>query len=150
VLNLHALWWPVVFRVAVWVAAGLGLARPPLDLVGAISASLLLGSILGAIQAIALAPRWWSMVAWIATVSTATVAAGVWLYAWTVFGPVSALFTAIADLMRLTGQWRFLPVSVLWAEVAALCFAVPAGLLMQRLLRRHQRADAEELIQRFE
>jgi hypothetical protein len=101
-------------------------------------------------QAIVLGPRWWSVVAWVLMVSTATVFTGVWLYSWTFFGPVSALFTDVADLTPLTGEWRFLPASVLWAEVAALCFAVPTGLLMRQLLRRHQRADAEALIQRFE
>jgi hypothetical protein len=150
VLNLRALWWPVAFRVALWVDAALGLARPPFDLVGAILASVLFGAILGVMQAIVLAPRWWSMAAWIATVSIATVFTGVWLYSWTFFGPVSALFTDIADLTPLTGEWRFLPASVLWAEVAALCFAVPTGSLMRQLLRRHQRTDAEALIRRFE
>jgi hypothetical protein len=56
----------------------------------------------------------------------------------------------MAESMLFAGQWRYLPVSILWAEVAALCFAPPTGLLMQRLLCRYQRADDEALLRRFE
>lgn len=150
VLDFRNLWWPLELQVAFWVAKGLGLAAPPFDVVGVISTSLLFGLILGAVQAIVLAPRWWSIAAWIATSIVATVLAGLWLYAWAAGGPVEALFERIAESMPLTGEWRYLPVSVVWAEVAALCFALPTGLLMQRLLRRHRRADDEALVRRFD
>jgi hypothetical protein len=36
------------------------------------------------------------------------------------------------------------------AAVAAFFFALPTGLFMHRLPRRHRRADAEALVRRFE
>ena len=90
------------------------------------------------------------MSAWLATSVAAAVLTGLWLYAWATVEPFEALFAQSAEWMPLSGPWRYLPVSVPWAEVGALCFALPTGLLMQRLLRRHQRADDEALVRRFE
>jgi hypothetical protein len=64
--------------------------------------------------------------------------------------PVAELFARIAESLPFAGQWRYLPVGVLWAEVAALSFALPTGILIHRLPRRHRRADAEALVRRFE
>jgi len=150
VLNFRNFWWPLEFQMAALVAAGLGLASPPFDFVGVILTSVLFGLILGAVQAVALTPRWRSVSAWLATSTTAAVLAGLWIYAWVAVEPVEALFVRIAVSVPFTGQWRYIPVSVLWAEVAALCFALPTGLMMERLLRLHQRADAEALVRRFE
>lgn len=148
--TFRELWWAAGYRMTVWLAETLGLASLPFDVVGVVSTSFLFDAVLGAVQAVALAPRWRSVSAWIATTAAAAVLTGLWLYAWAAVEPVEALFMRMAELMRFAGQWRYLPVSVLWAEVAALCFALPTGLLMQRLLRRHQRADAEALVRRFE
>lgn len=149
-LNFRDLWWPLHFRMTLWVAQGLGLAQPPVGFVGVIVVSVLFGAILGAVQAVALAPRWWSVCAWLAVSIAATVLTGLWLYAWVAVDPVAALFARSAELVPLAAQWRYLPVSILWAEVGAPCFALPTGFLMQRLLRRYQRADAEALVRRFE
>ena len=148
--SFRELWWAWDNRIAVWVAETLGLASLPLAFVGVVSASFLFGMILGAVQAVALAPRWRSVSAWIAMTAAAAVLAGLWLYVCVVAGPVRALFVRMAESMPFAGQWRYLPVSVLWAEVGALCFALPTGLLMLRLLRRHQRVDDEALVRRFE
>jgi len=150
VLNFRNLWWPLEFRLAALVAEGLGLTSPPFDFVGVILTSILFGLILGAVQAIVLAPRWPSVSAWLATTTTATILTGLWVYVWVVDGPVQALFNATAELVPLTGQWRYVPVGALWAEVGALGFALPTGLLMQRLLRSHRRADDAALVRRFE
>jgi hypothetical protein len=149
-LNFRDLWWPLEFHLAALVAEQLGLASPPFDFVGVILTSVLFGLILGAVQAVALAPRWPSVLAWLATATTATVLTGLWIYAWVAVGPVQALFNGIAELVPLTGQWRYVPVGALWAEVGALCFALPTGVLMQWLLLRHRRADDEALVRRFE
>jgi len=148
--SFRELWWAVDERIAAWVAEALGLASLPFAFVGAVATSFLFGLLLGTIQAVALAPRWRSVSAWIATTAAAAVLTGLWLYAWAAVGPVEALFVRMAESMLFAGQWRYLPVSVLWAEVAVLCFALPTGLVMQRLLRRHRRADAEALVRRFE
>jgi hypothetical protein len=150
VFNFRDLWGPLEFRLAALVAEALGLASPPFDFVGVILTSILFGLILGAVQAIALAPRWLSVSAWLATATIATVLTGLWVYVWVVVGPVRALFNGTAELVPLTEQWRYVPVGALWAEVGALCFALPTGLLMQRLLRRHRRADDEAPVRRFE
>ena len=146
-VGFHDLWWSVQFRVTIWIAT---LVVVPSGFVDTVLASVLFGLILGTIQAVAFGHRWRSVLAWIATSTAATIPAGLWLYAWAAVEPVSALFARIADLIPLADRWRYLPVSVLGAEVAALCFALPTGLLMQRLLRRHQRADAAALVRRFE
>ena len=147
-VRFHETWWPVAFLVTVWIAKTLGVV--PSGFVQTVFASVLFGLILGAVQALALGPSWRRMAAWTATSMAAVLPAGLWLYAWAAVEPVSSLFAHIAELIPLTGQWRYLPISVLWAEVAALCFALPTGLMMQQLLRRHQRADAEALVRRFE
>jgi hypothetical protein len=149
-LSVNDLWWPLQSRLALWVAHTFGLAVSPFYFVRWTSASVPFGLILGVMQAIVLAPRWWSVATWIAISTAAAVLTGLWLYAWTSVEPVSSLFSRMAGLMPLTGEWRYLPTIVLWAEVAALCFALPTGLFMQRLLRRHRRADAEALVRRFE
>lgn len=150
VYSFRYLWSPLHFRVTVWVSQWLGLAEPPFGFVGVTVTGVVFGAILGCVQAIVLAPRWRSVMAWIATSIAASVLTGLWLYAWAVVEPVSTLFARIAGLMPLTDQWRYLPVSVLWAEIGAFCFALPTGLLMRRLLRRFQHADAEAIVGRFE
>ncbi len=149
-VSFRELWWAWDNRIAVWVAEALGLASLPHAFVGVVSASFLFGLVLGAVQAVALAPRWRSVSAWIATTAVAAVLAGLWFYVCVTAGPIKALFVRMAESMLFAGQWRYLPVSILGAEVGALCFALPTGLLMQRLLRRHQRADDEALVRRFE
>jgi hypothetical protein len=146
-VGFHDLWWSVQFRVTFWIATLVVLSTGFVDTV---LASVLFGLILGTIQAVAFGHRWRSVLAWIATSTAAAIPAGLWLYAWAAVEPVSALFARIAELMPLADRWRYLPVGVLGAEVGTLCFSLPTGLLMQRLLRRHQRADAETLVQRFE
>lgn len=149
-LIISDLWWPLPVRLALWVAHTFGLAVYPVYFVRLTSASVPFGLILGAIQAIVFAPRWGSVAAWIAISTAAAVLTGLWFYAWTSVEPVASLYSRMAGFMPLTGEWRYLPATVLWAEGAALCFALPTGLLMQRLLRRHQRADAAALVRRFE
>jgi hypothetical protein len=149
-LSFHDLWLPLQYRLAVLAAERFGLASPPLDVVGLILTSALFGLILGAVQGVALVPRWMSVSAWLATSIVAGVLTGLWLYAWVAFEPVETLFAQSAEWVPLAGPWRYLPVSIVWAEVGALCFALPTGLLMQRLLRSYQRADDEALVRQFE
>lgn len=146
--NFRSVWWPLQFFMWTWIARTLWVVPPAV--VGVVFASVVFGLILGAVQSVALGARWWGVSAWIATSIAAAIPTGLWLYAWVAFDPVSGLFARVAELMPLSSQWRYLPVSVLWAEVAALCFAMPTGLLMRQLLRRRQRADDAALVRRFE
>jgi hypothetical protein len=57
---------------------------------------------------------------------------------------------AFATMIPLNGRWRYLPGADIWISSIVFCFALPTGVFMHWLLRRHQRADAEALVRRFE
>jgi hypothetical protein len=149
-LQFLSPWLRVTAEIAWWLAHTLGLALVPEELVRTIAGALLLGFILGAAQAAALGFGWPTRALWIAASGLAAIPMMVWADACMQPRAFDDLFARIASSMPLTGEWRYVPVTVALALVGAFSFALPTGLVMNQLLRRHQRADAEALVRRFE
>jgi hypothetical protein len=142
---------PVTWQLAIWIERALSLRAPPSALVAYAGASLLFGLILGGIQAGALDHGWGSRLRWIAVSAAAGLPAAVWLYVCVEVDAVAnGLLLPIAESLPLPGHWNTVSMAVPVAIILCLCFTLPTGLLMQRLLRRHRRADAEALVRRFE
>lgn len=149
--TLDRLWRPVAWQLAIWIERALSLRAPPSALVAYAGAGLLFGLVLGGIQAGALDHGWGSRLRWIAVSAAAGLPAAVWLYVCVEVDAVAnGLLLPIAESLPLPGHWNTVPMAVPVAIILCLCFTLPTGLLMERLLHRRRRASAEALVRRFE
>jgi hypothetical protein len=149
--TLGDLWEPSIWQLAVWIGRSLGLSAPPSTFVAYAGGGLLFGLILGGTQAAALDHGWRSRLRWIAVSAAGGVPAAIWLYVCAEVDAVAnGLLVRIADSLPLSGNWNIVPIAVPLAIILCLCFTLPTGLFMQRLLRRRRRADAEALVRLFE
>lgn len=149
--TLDELWQPIISQLAVWIARSLGLGAPPSTFVGYAGSGVLFSLALGGTQAAALDHGWGTRLRWIAASAAAGLPAAIWLYMCAEVDAVAnGLLMWIADSLPLSGHWNIVPIAVPVAIILSLCFTLPSGLMMGRLLRRHQRADDEALVRRFE
>lgn len=87
----------------------------------------------------------------VAVSAAAGLPAAIWLYLCVEVDAIAnGLLVRIAESLPLPDRWRDLPMAVPVAIILCLCFTLPTGLMMERLLRRHRRATAESLVRRFE
>jgi len=150
-ITLGELWRPSIWQLAVWIARILGLTAPPSTWLAYAGGGLLFGLILGGTQAAALDLGWGGRLRWVAASAAAGLPAAMWLYLCTEVDAIArGLLVRIAKALPLSDRWHTLPMAVPVAIILCLCFTLPTGLMMERLLRRHRRADAEALARRFE
>jgi len=150
-ITLGEIWRPAIWQLAVWIGRNLGLSAPPSTFVAYASGGLLFGFALGGTQAAALDHGWGSRLRWIAASAAAGLPAAIWFYGCVEVNAVAnGLLVRIADSLPLPGHWNIVPIAVSIAIILCLGFTLPTGLMMERLLRLHRRADAEALVRRFE
>ena len=149
--SLGELWQPPIWQLAVWVAHALDLGAPPSTGLAYASAGLLFGLTLGAMQAAALDLGWGARLRWVAVSAAAGLPAAIWLYLCVEVDAIAnGLLMRIAESLPLPARWRDLPMVVPVAIILCLCFTLPTGFTMERLLRRHRRASAESVVRRFD
>lgn len=143
------LWWPI-WRLAFWIRDLFDLSVTPWVFTAYLVSGLTCGLILGSTQAAVLGLGWRVSLRWVAISAGAGVLAAICDY---VFSEVDAVVNALwwmAALIPMQRDWR--PAFLAMGELLVLgfCYALPTGILMQKLLRGYQGADAEALVQRFE
>jgi hypothetical protein len=149
--TLEDLWLPITEQTAAWIARSVHLRVPPLTFVTYAGSGVLFGLVLGTTQAVALDSGWGDRMRWTAASGTAGLIAGISAYLYLEVDAVAnGLLDDIAGFIPLPGDWPAVPLAVLVALLLCVSFTLPTGLFMQRLLRRHRRADDEALLRRFE
>jgi hypothetical protein len=149
-VRFEAAWWPLRDGIVLSFLRAIGLVDPSEELTDIAVSGAIFGLVLGAIQTSALDMSRASRLQWTAvSAATGLLTAGS-LYLSFELPEMAGPRDALADLMPLNGRWRFLPGATLWAAAITLCFALPTGIFMHRLLRWNRRADAEALVRRFE
>jgi hypothetical protein len=111
---------------------------------------VLFGLVLGALQTPALEMSGRLRIQWTASSAVAGLVPASWAYLALELRVLDHLRDALAAVIPLSGRWRYLPGAEIWVSSIVFGFALPTGLLMHWLLRRHQRADAAALVRRFE
>jgi len=150
-ITLGEIWRPAIWQLAVWIGRSLGLGAPPSTFVAYVGGGLLFGLTLGGTQAAALDHGWGSRLRWVAASAAAGLPAAIWLYGCVEVDAIAnGLLVRIADSLPLSGRWNIVPIAVPVAIILCLGFTLPTGLMMELLLRRHRRADAEALVRRFD
>jgi hypothetical protein len=149
-ISLGDLWQPRIWQLSVWIARHLGLGVPPSTWLAYAAGGLLFGLILGGTQAAALDLHWGARLRWVAASAAAGVPAATCLYLCVEVDAIANLLRRIAESLPVPDRWHALPMAVPLAMILCLCFTLPTGFMMERLLRRHRRASAESLVRRFE
>jgi hypothetical protein len=150
-ITLGEFWQPRIWQLAVWFARYLRLDVPPSTWLAYAAAGLLFGLVLGATQAAAIDLRWGARLRWVAASAASGLPAATWLYLCLEVDDISnGLLRQIAESLPVPDDWSVLPIAVPIAMILCLCFTLPTGFVMERLLRRHRRANAESLVRRFE
>jgi|SRR5262245_2783132 len=152
-ISLSEIWRPPIWQVAVWFERHLGLEAPPAATwLAYAAAGLLFGLILGATQAAALDLGWAGRLRWVAASAASGLPAATWLLLCVEDADEfsNSLLRRIAESLPVSDHWSVLPIAVPVAMILCLCFTLPTGFVMERLLRRHRRANAELLVRRFE
>jgi hypothetical protein len=143
------LWWPIIWRLAFWIRKVFDLSATPWILTEYVISGWAFGLVLGATQAAALGLGWRVNMRWIAISTVGGVLGAIWIYAIEIDTVANALWW-MAESIPMQRGWRVVLLATSVLLVLGFCYALPTGLLMQRLLRRYQHTNAEALVQRFE
>jgi hypothetical protein len=142
--------WSFRRGITMWVLDRIGLADLPAALAALGLSGVLFGLVLGALQTPALDMPRRLRIEWTIISAAAGLLPASWAYLSFELQVLDHLRDAVAAVIPLNGGWRYLPGAAIWISSMVFGFALPTGLFMHWLLRRHQRADAEALVRRFE
>jgi len=148
--SFDSAWWTFRQGIVPSLLHSAGLTAATAALVGVGASGVLFGLVLSTIQTLALGMSRALRLQWTTVSAVVGLLTACWAYFAFELWEMYQLRDVLAALMPLNGRWRFIPGAVVLAASVALCFALPTGIFMHWLVRRHQRADAAALVQRFE
>jgi len=149
-MRLELASWSFRRGITTWVLDRIGLTGLPAELAALGVSGVLFGLVLGALQTPALDMSRRLRIQWTTFSAAAGLLPASWAYLSFELQVLDHLRDALTAVIPLNGRWRYVPGADIWISSIVFGFALPTGLSMHWLLRRHQRADAEALVRRFE
>lgn len=117
----------------------------PFAIIGALAAS-----IMAVLQVAALGMTWRARLCWCAFSMAGGVVASVWMWLWRDLDLLREPIAAAASALFNDRDWTAMPVVTGWLASVVLVHAVPTGVAMHHLLRRHHAAESAALAARFD
>lgn len=142
--------WSFRAGITMWILYRIGLSDLPAMLAALGVSGVLFGLVLGAFQTPALEVSRRLRIQWTTISAVTGLVPASWVYLTIELRVLDYLRDALAAAIPLGGHWRYLPGAEIWISTVAFGFALPTGLFMHWLLRRHRRADDAALVRRFE
>lgn len=140
-----------VARIAHWLEDVASVENTSTGFINASLAGVLLGLIVGGLQAIALGARWRPRLQWCLVSALSGMAATNWVHLCTETIWFVRILNDAAEVLSNTGaRWHGILVLHAWVASIAAAYALPTGLAMRRFLRRRAATESAALAARFD